>query len=186
MYLNSLQEHLQTIQSPRIKWGSLVFRQIYGDLFECRYEYLEEECGRAYNMNPYLHASVTGWVRVILYKKMRETTAAYCDTDSVVCLHKPSIHSEKWPDEGSAIGYWGDELGPFLDVALAPKCYCLVFDKRNKKGEEYTINSKGVTMTHEKHIHILRELSSSIEQSTASQVPITFGILRLHAPGTSS
>jgi hypothetical protein len=45
MYLNSLEEYLQTIQSPRIKRDSLVFRQIYGDLFECRYEYLEEEWG---------------------------------------------------------------------------------------------------------------------------------------------
>jgi hypothetical protein len=36
---------------------------------------------------------------------------------------------------------------PFLDgvtfVTLAPKCYCLVFDKRNKRGEEHTIKSKG-------------------------------------------
>jgi hypothetical protein len=52
MYLNSLQEYLQTIQSPRIKRDSLVFRQIYGDVFERRYEYLEEEWGRAHNVNP--------------------------------------------------------------------------------------------------------------------------------------
>jgi hypothetical protein len=76
MYLNSLQEYLQTIQSPRVKRDSLVFRQIYGDLFECRYEYLEEEWGRAHNVNPYLTASVTGWARVLLHKKIRETSAA--------------------------------------------------------------------------------------------------------------
>jgi hypothetical protein len=45
IYLNSLQEYLQTIQSPRIKRNSLVFRQIFGDLFECRFEYLEERGG---------------------------------------------------------------------------------------------------------------------------------------------
>jgi hypothetical protein len=89
MYLNSLEEYLQTIQSPRIKRDSLVFRQIYGDLFECRYEYLDEEWGRAHNANPYLAASVTGWARVILHKKIRETSAAHCDTDSVIYLHKP-------------------------------------------------------------------------------------------------
>jgi hypothetical protein len=135
MYLNSLEEYLQTIQSPRIKRDSLVFRQIYGDLFECRYEYLEEEWD---NVNPYLAASVTGWARAILHNKIRETSAAYCDTDSVIYLHNPSIHPKKWLDEGSGIGCWGDELEPFLDgvlfVALAPKCYCLVFDKRNKRG----------------------------------------------------
>jgi hypothetical protein len=123
MYLNALQEYLQTIQSLRIKRDSLVFRQIYGDLFECRYEYLEEEWGRAHNMNPYLAASVPGWARVLLHKKIRETSAAYGDTNSLIYLHKPSIHSEKWPNEGSRIGCWGDELEPFLDgvtfVALA-------------------------------------------------------------------
>jgi hypothetical protein len=89
MYLNSLLEYLQTIQSPRIKRDSLVFRQIYGDLFECRYEYLEEEWGRAHNVSPYLAASVTGWGRVLLHKKIRETSTAYCDTDSVIYLHRP-------------------------------------------------------------------------------------------------
>jgi hypothetical protein len=78
---------------------------------------------------------------------IRETSAAYCDTDNVIYLHKPSIHPEEWPDEGFGIGCWGDELEPFLDgvpfVALAPKCYCLVFDKRNKRGEEHMIKSKG-------------------------------------------
>jgi hypothetical protein len=121
---------------------------------------LEEEWGRAHNVNPYLAASVTGWARVLLHKKIRETSAAYCDTDSVIYLHRPSIHPEKWPDEGSGIGCWGDELEPFLDgvLLLAPKCYCLVFDKRNKRGEEYMIKSKGATMTHENHIHINPEV----------------------------
>jgi hypothetical protein len=97
-----------------------------------------------------------------LHKKIRETSTAYCDTDSVIYLHKPSIHPEKWLDEGPGIGCWGDELEPFLDrvvfVALAPKCYCLVFDRRNKRGEEYMIKSKGVTMTHENHMHINPEV----------------------------
>jgi hypothetical protein len=111
-------------------------------------------------VNPYLAASVTGWARVLLHKKIRETSAAYRDTNSVIYLHKPWIHPEKWPDEGSGIGCWGDE--PFLDgvvfVALALKCYCLVFDKRNKRGEEYMIKSKEVTMTHENHMHINPEV----------------------------
>jgi hypothetical protein len=119
----------------------------YGDLFECRYEYLEEEWGRAHNVNTYLAASVTGWSRALLHKKIRETSAAYCDTDSVIYLHKPLINPEKWLDEGSGIGCWGDELEPFLDgvmfVALAPKCYCPVFVKRGKRGERYMIKSKG-------------------------------------------
>jgi hypothetical protein len=124
MYLNLLEEYLQTIQSPRIKRDSLVFRQIYEGLFECRYEYLDGEWGRAHNVNLYLAVSVTGWARVLLHKKIRETSAAYCDTDSVIYLYKPSIHPEKCLDEGPGIGCWGDELEPFLDgvlfVALAP------------------------------------------------------------------
>jgi hypothetical protein len=95
-------------------------------------------------------------------KNIRETSAAYCDTDSVIYLHKPSIHPEKWPDEGSGIGCCGDELELFLNgvvfVALAPKCYCLIFDKCNKRGEEYLIKSKRVTMTRENHIHINPEV----------------------------
>jgi hypothetical protein len=73
------QEYLQTIQSHRIKQDSLVFRQIYGDL----------DVSTSKNVNPYLAASVTGWARVLLHQKIRETTAAYCDTDSVIYLHKP-------------------------------------------------------------------------------------------------
>jgi hypothetical protein len=34
----------------------------------------------------------------------------------------------------------------------------LVFDRKNKKGEEYMIKSKGVTMTHENHMHINPEV----------------------------
>jgi hypothetical protein len=96
----------RVLQSPRIKRDSLAFRQIYGDLFECRYEYLDEAWGRAHNVNPSLAASVTGCARVLLHKKVRKTSAAYCHTDSVIYLHKPSIHPERWPDEGC----WGDEL----------------------------------------------------------------------------
>jgi hypothetical protein len=62
----------------------------------------------------------------------------------------------------AGIGCWGDELEPFLDgvlfVALAPKCYCLVFDRKNKKGEEDMIKSKGITMTHENHMQINPEV----------------------------
>jgi hypothetical protein len=36
-------------------------------------------------------------------------------------------------------------------MALAPKCYCLVYDHPNSKGEMYVVESKGVTMTHENH-----------------------------------
>jgi hypothetical protein len=90
-----------------------------------------------------------------LHKKKRETGAAYCDTDSVVYLHKPGVHPDKWDDEGSGIGCWGDELEAGLKghlfMALAPKCYCLVYDHPNSKGEMYVVKSKGVTMTHENH-----------------------------------
>jgi hypothetical protein len=41
-------------------------------------------------------ASVTGWARTILHKKIRQTNAAYCDTDSV-------IYPDKWDDEGAGI-----------------------------------------------------------------------------------
>jgi hypothetical protein len=58
-HLSSLGEYLAILQSPRIKRDSLQFRQIYNDLFEYRYEYLEEDWGRAHNANPYMAASVT-------------------------------------------------------------------------------------------------------------------------------
>jgi hypothetical protein len=158
LYLDSLKEYLEIIQSPRVKRESVEFRQIYGDMFECRYENLNEEWERAHNINPYLAASVTGWARVILHKKIRETSAAYCDTDSVVYLHKPGVHPDKWGDEGSGIGCWGDELEAGLKgslfMALAPKCYTLMYDHPNSKGEMYVVKSKGVTMTHENHILI--------------------------------
>jgi hypothetical protein len=37
---------------------------------------------------------------------------------------------------------------------LHQSAIALVEDKRNKRGEEYMIKSKGVTMTHENHMHI--------------------------------
>jgi hypothetical protein len=122
--------------------------------------------------------------------KRSETSAAYCDTDSVIYLHRPSIHPEKWPDEGSGIGCWGDELEPFIDgvlfVALAPKCYCLVFDRKNKKGEHYMIKSKGITMTHENHIHINPEVYERLILDATISARITYPTLRLHARGASS
>jgi hypothetical protein len=42
-------------------------------MLECRYENLQDEWERAYIINPYLAASVTGWARVLLHKKIRET-----------------------------------------------------------------------------------------------------------------
>jgi hypothetical protein len=155
LYLDSLTEYLEIIQSPKVRRDSVEFRQIYGDMFECRYETLQDEWERAHNINPYLAASVTGWARVLLHKKIREAGVAYCDTDSVVYLHKPGVHPERWDDERSGIGCWGDELETGLKgelfMALAPKCYCLVYDRPNSKGEMYVVKSKGVTMAHENH-----------------------------------
>jgi hypothetical protein len=43
-----------------------------------------------------------------LHKKIRQTNAAYCNTDTVIYLHKPELHPDKWGDEGAGIGCWGD------------------------------------------------------------------------------
>jgi hypothetical protein len=90
LYLDSLTEYLEIIQSLRVKRESVEFRQICADMFECHYENLQDEWERAHNINPYLAASVTGWARVLLHKKIRETGAAYCD--NVVYLHKPGVN----------------------------------------------------------------------------------------------
>jgi hypothetical protein len=127
---------------------------------------LEEDWGRAHNVNPYMAASVTGWARALLHKKIRQTSAAYCDTDSVIYLHKPGVHPDKWDDEGAGIGCWGDELEDgvkgTLFMALAPKCYCLVFDKPNQAGQKYMLKSKGVAMSHENHAIINPETYESM------------------------
>jgi hypothetical protein len=58
MYLDTLVEYLEIIQSPKVERESVEFRQIYGDMLECSYENLHEEWERAHNINPYLAASV--------------------------------------------------------------------------------------------------------------------------------
>jgi hypothetical protein len=113
-----------------------------------------------------LAASVTGWARTLLHKKIRETQAAYCDTDSVVYLHNPRIHPERWDDEGEGLGQWKDELQVGIKgkefYALAPKCYCLTYDRPDSKGHTYKLKSKGVTMTYENHKHINPETYANL------------------------
>jgi hypothetical protein len=110
--------------------------------------------------------------------------SAYCDTDTVIHLHKPSIHPDKCLDEGPAIGCWGIDGVAF--VALAPECYCLVFDRRNKKGKEHTIKSKGVAMTHDSRIHIMPEMYERLILDATRQALITCRTLQLHARGAPS
>jgi hypothetical protein len=97
---------------------------------------------------------------------------------------------EKWPDEGSGIECWGDELKSLLYgasfVALAPKSYCLVFDRRNKRGEEYMIKSKGVTMTHENHMHINPEVYERLVLEATICCENTCRILQQRIPGVFS
>jgi hypothetical protein len=46
------------------------------------------------------------------------------------------MYPDKWDDEGAGIVCWGDELRGGVKgtvfMALAPKCYCLMFEKPNQ------------------------------------------------------
>jgi hypothetical protein len=151
-YLQSYGDYINLTQTIRLDKSSLQFRKIGKDMFDVVYKWKDFAKRRASAINPYLGASVTGWARVILHKKIRQTRAAYCDTDSVIYLHTPEMPL-RWPDEGSGLGEWSDEFerGNFgvQFYAVAPKNYCIVYDHPDAKGMVCKMRCKGISLNYE-------------------------------------
>jgi hypothetical protein len=84
--------------------------------------------------------------------------ALYCDTDSVVYVQRPG---DEEVQTGEALGHWSSELDEGVwgeqFMALAPKCYMLLYNEagRVKEKESGILKAKGVTLTAEnlKEIH---------------------------------
>lgn len=146
------QEYFEVMNNDHIDATSIQFNLLTEGMYECTYEWTKEFVQRGAKINPYLGASVTGWARTILHRKVREVDAIYCDTDSVVYRHIPD--KTVVTDIGAGIGQWQHDYSDVKIVrfyALGPKCYCLVFDRPNSKGATYAIKAKGITMHASNH-----------------------------------
>ena len=147
------EDYYEIMHDPRVEPESVQFEFLVNAMYQAQFRWKEDFVQRGSKINPYLGASVTGWARTILHKKLREVNGLYCDTDSVIYRHIPGMQVT---EIGGGIGQWQNEYGGGLNIerfyALGPKCYCLVFDKPDPKtGATYKIKAKGITMTLRNH-----------------------------------
>lgn len=179
--------YFDVMHSPKIDPRSISFHRVTDSLFECTYKWTETFVQRGARINPYLGASVTGWARTILHRKVREVDAIYCDTDSVIYKHSPS--RPPVTEIGAGIGQWQNEFSGLRVerfYALGPKCYCLVFDRPDENGATYMIKAKGVTMHASNHAMVtpddfLRVILANYDANQQKAVPEMMPRIRVQA-----
>ena len=193
-FISSYEEYLKLWYNPQIDKTTLMFRKIRKDFLEVRYSFLGA-LRSPMNTHYYLGGSCTAQARLKLTSMLRrigKDRALYCDTDSAIYVQRPG---DEVIETGEALGQWSSELDDGVwgvqFMALAPKCYCLVYNEEGKVREKESalLKAKGVTMTVENHkvVHaaslrniILNEVYGNKMTDTLSVQAKTFNIRMNH------
>lgn len=193
-FISSYEEYLKLWYNPQIDKTTLMFRKIRNDFLEVRYSFLGA-LRSPMNTHYYLGGSCTAQARLKLTSMLRrigKDRALYCDTDSAIYVQRPG---DEVIETGEALGQWSSELDDGVwgvqFMALAPKCYCLVYNEEGKVREKESalLKAKGVTMTVENHkvVHaaslrkiILNEVYGDKMVDTLSVQAKTFNIRMNH------
>jgi hypothetical protein len=155
-FISSYEEYLKLWYNPQIDKTTLMFRKVRNDFIEVRYSFLGA-LRSPMNTHYYLGGSCTAQARLKLTNMLRrigKERALYCDTDSAIYVQRPG---DEILETGEALGQWSSELDEGVwgvqFMALAPKCYCLVYNEEGKVREKESalLKAKGVTMTVENH-----------------------------------
>ena len=194
-FIGSYDEYLKLWYNPQIDKTTLMFRKIRNDFIEVRYSF-NGALRSPMNTHYYLGGSCTAQARLKLTSMLRrigKERALYCDTDSCIYVQRPG---DEEIETGEALGQWSSELDDGVwgvqFMALAPKCYCLVYNEEGKVREKESalLKAKGVTMTVENHkvVHasslrtiILNEVYGNKMNDTLSVQAKTFNIRMNHA-----
>jgi hypothetical protein len=185
-FITGYDEYVKLWYDNQVDKSSLMFRRIHDDLDFMEVKYSHNSSLRApANTHYYLGGSCTAQARLKLtgmLRKVGKERALYCDTDSVVFVQRPD---DEVIETGEALGQWSSELDEGVwgeeFLALAPKCYLLMYNDvgRQKEKESGILKAKGVTLTAEnlKSIHaesmrkiILTEVFGDI---TGDDLPFT-------------
>ena len=161
-FISTYDEYVQLWYDNQVNKSSLAFRRIHesSDFMEVKYNY-NSSLRAPSNTHYYLGGSCTAQARLKLTSMLRQVgkeSALYCDTDSVIYVERDE---DEKIETGEALGQWSSELDEGVwgeeFLALAPKCYLLMYnDKgREKEKESGILKTKGVTLTAEnlKNIH---------------------------------
>lgn len=162
-FISTYDEYVKIWFDNQIDKSSLKFRRVnpYMDFMEVRYGYTSSARAPS-NTHYYLGASCTAQARLKLTRMLRQVgkeRALYCDTDSVVYVHR---EGDDEVETGEALGQWSSELEEGVwgtkFMALAPKCYMMLYNDEGKRKEKESaiLKTKGVTLTSEN----LRQLNA--------------------------
>lgn len=153
-FISSYEEYVQIWYDNQIDKSTLKFRRVNqdNDFMEVRYGYTSSSRAPS-NTHYYLGASCTAQARLKLTSMLRQVgqeRALYCDTDSVVYVQRPG---DEEIETGEALGKWSSELDEGVwgvkFMALAPKCYMMLYNDEGKRKEKESaiLKTKGVTLT---------------------------------------
>lgn len=153
-FISSYGDYVQLWYDNQVDKSTLKFRRVHEDLdfMEVRYGY-NSSAKAPGNTHYYLGASCTAQARLKLTSMLRQVgkdRALYCDTDSVVYVHR---EGDEEIETGEALGQWSSELDDGVwgekFMALAPKCYMIMYNEEGKikEKESAILKTKGVTLT---------------------------------------
>jgi hypothetical protein len=161
-FITGYEDYVKLWFDNQVDKSTLMFRRIRDglDFMEVRYAF-NQSLRAPVNTHYYLGGSCTANARLKLTSMLRQVgpeRALYCDTDSVVYVQRPG---DEEVQTGEALGHWSSELDEGVwgeqFMALAPKCYMLLYNEagRVKEKESGILKAKGVTLTAEnlKEIH---------------------------------
>jgi len=161
-FISTYEDYVKLWYDNQVDKSSLMFRRIHDDLDFMEVKYSHTSSLRApSNTHYYMGGSCTAQARLKLtsmLRKVGEERALYCDTDSVVYVHR---EGDEVIETGEALGHWSSEMDEGVwgkeFLALAPKCYLLQYNDEGcaKEKESGILKAKGVTLTTEnlKSIH---------------------------------
>jgi hypothetical protein len=161
-FISTYDDYVQLWYDNQVDKSSLMFRRVHDsiDFMEVKYKY-NSSLRAPSNTHYYLGGSCTAQARLKLTSMLRlvgKERALYCDTDSVVYVQRPG---DEVIETGEALGNWSSEMDEGVwgeeFMALAPKCYMLIYNEkgREKEKESGILKTKGVTLTAQnlKQIH---------------------------------
>jgi hypothetical protein len=161
-FITTYDDYVKLWYDNQVNKSSMMFRRIHDtlDFMEVKYNY-NSSLRAPSNTHYYLGGSCTAQARLKLTSMLRtvgKERALYCDTDSVVYVQRPQ---DEVIETGEALGNWSSELDEGVwgeeFLALAPKCYALMYneDGCQREKESGILKTKGVTLTAQnlKQIH---------------------------------
>ena len=168
------QQFLELFQNPEVDPMTFDYRQVGSNSFKVHYEYKEAFLKMSGNTNVWIAAKVTEHARCVLHQRaleIGEEKVLYCDTDSLIYLHKKTEPM----NIGRGLGKFTDEKkGCYIEeyYAVAPKCYFL----KIREEPDLEKKAKGIqlTLANQERIHVpaLREMLEKYLKEPDQMKPI--------------